>query len=89
MKIKTSKYNEVRLSDVAQYIKVPAQIVKPSTPNGVLIGDVKYADGKKSEYIQTMKYVLTTFSYHSQLEKIATSIARLKSTNIFSPRHHG
>ena len=28
-----------------------------------------------------MKYVLTTFSYHSQLEKIATSIARLKSTN--------
>ena len=40
MKIKTSKYNEVRLSDVAQYIKVPAQIVKPSTPNGVLIGDV-------------------------------------------------
>lgn len=47
MKIKTSKYNEVRLSDVAQYIKVPAQIVKPSTPNGVLIGDVLYEDGKK------------------------------------------
>jgi hypothetical protein len=44
---------------------------------------------RKSEYIQTMKYVLTTFSYHSQLEKIATSIARLKSTNRFSPRHHG
>ena len=47
MKIKTSKYNEVRSSDVAQYIKVPAQIVKPSTPNGVLIGDVLYEDGKK------------------------------------------
>lgn len=47
MKIKTSKYNEVRLSDVAQYIKVPAQIVKPSFPNGVLIGDVHYEDGKK------------------------------------------
>ena len=47
MKIKTSKYNEVRLSDVAQYIKVPAQIVKPSTQNGVLIGDVQYEDGKK------------------------------------------
>lgn len=48
MKIKTSKYNEVRLSDVAQYIKVPAQIVKPSTPtNGVLIGEVQYKDGKK------------------------------------------
>ena len=47
MKIKASKYNEVRLSDVAQYIKVPAQIVKPSTPNGVLIGDVQYEDGKK------------------------------------------
>ena len=46
MKIKTSKYNEVRLSDVTQYIKVPAQIVKPSTPNGVLIGDVHYEDGK-------------------------------------------
>lgn len=40
---------------------------------------------RKSEYIQTMKYVLTTFSYHSQLEKIATSIARLKSTNRISP----
>ena len=48
MKINTSKYNEVRLSDVAQYIKVPAQIVKPSTPtNGVLIGEVQYEDGKK------------------------------------------
>ena len=47
MKIKTSKYNEVRLSDVAQYIKVPAHIVKPSTQNGVLIGDVQYEDGKK------------------------------------------
>lgn len=46
MKIKTSKYNEVRLSDVAQYIKVPAQIVKPSTPNGVLVGEVRYEDGK-------------------------------------------
>nr|DAM89521.1 MAG TPA: hypothetical protein [Caudoviricetes sp.] len=40
---------------------------------------------RKSEYIQTTKCVLTTFSYHSQLEKIATSIARLKSTNLFSP----
>lgn len=47
MKIKTSKYNEVRLSDVAQYIKVPAQIIKPSVPNGVLIGEVQYEDGKK------------------------------------------
>ena len=37
MKIKTSKYNEVRLSDVAQYIKVPAQIVKPS----VTLDDLK------------------------------------------------
>lgn len=46
MKIKTSKYNEVRLSDVAQYIKVSAQIIKPSTPNGVLIGEVRYEDGK-------------------------------------------
>lgn len=47
MKIKTSKYNEVRLSDVAQHIKVPAQIIKPSMPNGVLIGEVQYEDGKK------------------------------------------
>lgn len=47
MKIKTSKYNEVRLSDVAQYIKVPAQIVKPSFPNGVFIGEVSYENGKK------------------------------------------
>lgn len=47
MKIKTSKYNEVRLSDVAQYIKVPAQIIKPSMSNGVLIGEVQYEDGKK------------------------------------------
>lgn len=47
MKIKTSKYNEVRLSDVAQYIKVPAQIIKSSSPNGVLIGEVQYEDGKK------------------------------------------
>lgn len=46
MKIKTSKYNEVRLSDVAQYIKIPAQIVKPATPNGVLICEVHYEDGK-------------------------------------------
>lgn len=46
MKIKTSKYNEVRLSDVIQYIKVPAQIVKPSTQNGVLVGEVHYEDGK-------------------------------------------
>lgn len=46
MKIKTSKYNEVRLCDVAQYIKVPSQIVKPSTPNGVLIGEIHYEDGK-------------------------------------------
>ena len=47
MKIKTSKYNEVRLSDVAQHIKFPAQIIKPSMPNGVLIGEVQYEDGKK------------------------------------------
>lgn len=48
MKIKTSKYNEVRLSDVAKYIEVPSQIVKPSTPtNGVLIGNVQYKDGKR------------------------------------------
>lgn len=40
---------------------------------------------RKNEYIQTMKFVLTTFSYHSQLEKIDTSIARLKSTNRLSP----
>lgn len=46
MKIKTSKYNEVRVRDVAQYIKVPAQIIKPSTPNGVLVGEVRYEDGK-------------------------------------------
>lgn len=49
MRIKTSKYNEVRLTDVAEYIKVPAQIVKPSTPNGVLIGEVIYEDGKKEQ----------------------------------------
>lgn len=47
MKIKTLKYNEVRLSDVAQYIKVPAQIAKQSTPNGVFLGVVSYEDGKK------------------------------------------
>ena len=76
MKIKTSKYNEVRLSDVAQYIKVPAQIVKPSTPtNGVLIGEVQYEDGK-NEYIQTTTSVSITFSCHLQLERKATSIAR-------------
>lgn len=46
MKIKASKFNEVRLSDVIQYIKVPAQIVKPSTQNGVLVGEVRYEDGK-------------------------------------------
>ena len=49
MKIKTSKNNEVRLSDVAQYIKVPAQIIKPSKPNGVLIGEIQYEDGKKEQ----------------------------------------
>ena len=40
---------------------------------------------RKNEYIKTMKSELTTFSYYSQFEKIATSIARLKSTNLFSP----
>ena len=66
MKIKTSKYNEVRLSDVAQYIKVPAQIVRPSTPNGILIGDVKYEDGKKervySDYEVRINNVQLSFS---------------------------
>ena len=47
MKIKTSKYNEVRLADVAQYIKSPAQIKKKVTPNGVLISDIFYQNGKK------------------------------------------
>ena len=47
MKINTSKYNEVRLSDVAQYIKVPAQIIKPRFTNGVEVGEVRYEDGKK------------------------------------------
>lgn len=46
MKIRTSKYNEVRLSDVIQHIKVPAQIIRPSSPNGVLVGEVRYEDGK-------------------------------------------
>lgn len=46
MKIRTSQYNEVKLSDVAQYIKVPAQIVKPISPNGVFIGFVCYEDGR-------------------------------------------
>lgn len=46
MKIKTSKYNEVRLSDVAQYIKVPAQIVKSPWLNGVFIGTVQYENGQ-------------------------------------------
>ena len=46
MKIRTSKYNEVRLADVIQHIKVPAQIIRPSSPNGVLVGEVRYEDGK-------------------------------------------
>lgn len=46
IKIKTSKYNEVRLSDVQKYIKVPAQIIKPSCTNGVYIGTITYDNGQ-------------------------------------------
>ncbi len=66
MKIKTSKYNEVRLSDVAQYIKYPAQIVKPSALNGVFIGEVRYDNGKKervySDYEVRIKNVQLPFA---------------------------
>lgn len=46
MKIKTSKYNEVALKEVAKYIHVPAQIIKSKYNVGVLIGEVKFDNGQ-------------------------------------------
>lgn len=46
MKIRTSKNNEVRLSDVSDYIKVPAQIIRPVVTNGVPVGEIRYEDGQ-------------------------------------------
>lgn len=45
MKIKASKFNEVRLSDVAQFIKSPSQIIRPECSNGVLLGQISLKDG--------------------------------------------
>lgn len=46
MKIKTSKYNEVSLKEVAKYIHIPTQIVKSKYNNGVLLGEVKFDNGQ-------------------------------------------
>ena len=45
MKIKASKFNEVRLSDVAQFIKSPSQIIRSECSNGVLLGQISLKDG--------------------------------------------
>ncbi len=57
MKIKASKYNEVRLEDVAEYIKAEWQIIKPTADingvrcevptNGIILGHVYLADGSR------------------------------------------
>lgn len=46
MKIKTSKFNEVSLKEVAKYIHTPAQVIIPAIQNGVLLGEVKFDDGQ-------------------------------------------
>ena len=82
MKIRTSQYNEVKLFDVAQYIKVPAQIVKPISPNGVFIGFVYYEDGRTERVCSDYEVRINNVQLPFAAEEDSYFDRSLKSINI-------